>query len=75
MAAIYAVAQAQKGGFDYDKAMETIKGLKWESPRGPVMMDPVTRDMIQNVYIRRTEKVDGHLQNTEFETASMVKNP
>ena len=75
MAAIYAVALAQKGGFDYDKAMETIKGLKWESPRGPVMMDPLTRDMIQNIYIRRTEKVDGHLQNTEFETAAMVKNP
>jgi branched-chain amino acid transport system substrate-binding protein len=75
MQGIYAVAQAQKGGFDYDKAMETIKTLKWESPRGPVAMDPLTRDLIQNVYVRRTEKVNGKLQNTEFETAPMIKNP
>jgi branched-chain amino acid transport system substrate-binding protein len=75
MQAIYSIARAQKGAFDYDKAMETLKGLKWESPRGPVMMDPLTRDMIENVYIRRTEKVNGRLQNTEFETASMIKNP
>jgi branched-chain amino acid transport system substrate-binding protein len=75
MQGIYAVAQAQKGGFDYDKAMDTIKTLKWESPRGPVQMDPLTRDLIQNVYVRRTEKINGKLQNTEFETASMIKNP
>jgi branched-chain amino acid transport system substrate-binding protein len=75
MQAVYLAAQAQKGGFDYDKVMETLKGLKWESPRGPVQMDPQTRDMIQNVYIRRTEKVNGRLQNTEFETAPMIRNP
>jgi branched-chain amino acid transport system substrate-binding protein len=73
--AIYAVALAQKGGFDYDKAMDTIKTLKWESPRGPVAIDPLTRDLIQNVYVRRTEKVNGLLQNTEIETVPMVKNP
>jgi branched-chain amino acid transport system substrate-binding protein len=73
--AIYAVALAQKGGFDYDKAMDTIKTLKWESPRGPVAIDPLTRDLIQNVYVRRTEKINGQLQNTEIETVPMVKNP
>jgi branched-chain amino acid transport system substrate-binding protein len=73
MNGIYAAALAQKGAFDYDKTMEALKGLKWESPRGPVQLDPVTRDLIQNVYIRRTEKVNGKLQNTEIETVPMVK--
>jgi branched-chain amino acid transport system substrate-binding protein len=75
MAAIYAAVNAQKGGFDYDKTLDALKGLKWESPRGPVMIDPQTRDLVQNVYIRRTEKVNGRLQNTEFETVPMMRNP
>jgi branched-chain amino acid transport system substrate-binding protein len=75
MAGIYAAVEAQKGGFDYDKTLDALKGLKWESPRGPVMIDPQTRDLVQNVYIRRTEKVNGHLQNTEFETVPMLRNP
>jgi branched-chain amino acid transport system substrate-binding protein len=75
MAGIYAAVDAQKGGFDYDKTLDALKGLKWESPRGPVQIDPQTRDLIQNVYIRRTEKVNGHLQNTEFETVPMIRNP
>lgn len=65
----------QKGAYDYDKSMEAVKGVKWESPRGPVQLDPQTRDLIQNIYIRRTEKVRGKLQNTEFETTPMVRNP
>jgi branched-chain amino acid transport system substrate-binding protein len=66
---------SQKGAYDYDKSMENVKGAKWESPRGPVQIDPQTRDLIQNIYIRKTEKINGALQNTEFETIPMVKNP
>jgi branched-chain amino acid transport system substrate-binding protein len=67
---------SQKGAYDYDKTMATLtSGLKWESPRGPVALDPATRDLVQNIYIRRVEKVNGKLQNTEFETVPMVKNP
>lgn len=73
--AIVSAARAQKGGFDYDKTMDAIKGMKWESPRGPVEIDPRTRDLVQNIYIRRTEKVHGTLQNTEFETVPLVANP
>ncbi len=72
MNGIYAAALAQKGDLDYDKTMAALRGLKWESPRGPIQLDPNTRDIIQNVYIRRTEKVNGTLQNTEIETVPMA---
>jgi branched-chain amino acid transport system substrate-binding protein len=75
MAGIAGSFGPQKGAYDYDKTMEIVKTLKWESPRGPVAIDPQTRDLIQNVYVRRTEKVNGKLQNTEFETVPMVRNP
>jgi branched-chain amino acid transport system substrate-binding protein len=55
--------------------MAAVKGLKWTSPRGPVEIDPATRDIIQNVYIRKVEKVDGVLQNVEFATVEAVKDP
>ena len=75
MAAIAMAVQAQNGGFDYDKTMDALKGMKWESPRGPVQIDPQTRDLIQNIYIRRTEKVKGVMQNTEIATYPLMKNP
>jgi branched-chain amino acid transport system substrate-binding protein len=52
-----------------------MKGLEWVSPRGPMSIDPATRDVVQNVYIRKCEKVDGKLWNVEFETIERVKNP
>ena len=52
-----------------------MKGLSWESPRGPITVDPETRDLVQNVYIRRVERVAGQLQNVEFETYEAVKDP
>ncbi|MDK9697624.1 MAG: ABC transporter substrate-binding protein [Siculibacillus sp.] len=58
-----------------EKLVEAMKGLAWESPRGPMSIDPVTRDIVQNVYIRKVEKVDGHLWNVEFETIPNVKDP
>ena len=47
----------------------------WESPRGPVSIDPETRDIIQNIYIRKVEKVDGELYNVELQTFEAVKDP
>ena len=52
-----------------------MKGLSWTSPRGPVSIDPQTRDIVQNVYIRKVEKVGGELYNVEFATIPDVKDP
>jgi branched-chain amino acid transport system substrate-binding protein len=76
MAAIFHVIIAQKGNIDPDKTMELLKGWKDDaSPRGPIMIDPETRDVVQNEYMRRIEKVGGQLANVEFETIPMVKDP
>jgi branched-chain amino acid transport system substrate-binding protein len=52
-----------------------MKGQSWTSPRGPMMIDPQTRDVQQNVYIRKVERVGGELYNVEFATIPMVKDP
>jgi branched-chain amino acid transport system substrate-binding protein len=75
MAAIYDVLKKDNGDPDGDKAMEVLKGWKHDSPRGPIMIDPETRDIVQNVYIRRVTKENGHLYNVEFDTFPMVKDP
>jgi len=74
--AIVDLVKATKGKFTADEAMEFFK--KWknpDSPRGPVEIDPATRDVVQNIYIRRAEKVDGKLANVEIATIPMVKDP
>jgi branched-chain amino acid transport system substrate-binding protein len=76
MAAIFAVIKATKGAVDGDKAMAVLKGWKNpDSPRGPIMIDAETRDIVQNVYIRRVEKQGDRLANIEFETIPQVKDP
>lgn len=55
--------------------VNAMKNMSFESPRGPVQIDPATREIVQNIYIRRVEKVDGQLHNVEFETLQMVKDP
>jgi branched-chain amino acid transport system substrate-binding protein len=76
MAAIFSVIKETKGAFDGDKAMAVLKGWKNpDSPRGPIMIDPDTRDIVQNVYIRRVEKQGDRLANIEFETVPQVKDP
>jgi branched-chain amino acid transport system substrate-binding protein len=55
--------------------VNAMKGLKFESPRGPVQIDPQTRDIVQDVYIRKVERVNGKLFNVEFETEKAVKDP
>ncbi len=73
---MYAVAEALHGDLsDPDKVMTVVKTLKFESPRGPFAIDPSTRDSVQNVYLRRLEMVKGQLENIEFETTPMVKDP
>jgi branched-chain amino acid transport system substrate-binding protein len=52
-----------------------MKGMKWESPRGMMMIDPDTRDIIQDIYIRRVEKINGELWNVEFDKFADVKDP
>jgi branched-chain amino acid transport system substrate-binding protein len=75
MHVIYEVAKKLNGNIDGDKAMAAIKGMKWTSPRGPVMIDPDTRDIDQTVYIRKVEKVNGKLANVEFDKIPDVKDP
>ena len=75
MHVIYEVAKKLNGNIDGDKAMAAIKGMKWTSPRGPVTIDPETRDIDQTVYIRKVEKVNGKLANVEFDKIPDVKDP
>jgi branched-chain amino acid transport system substrate-binding protein len=75
LTAAYRALEATKGDTNPDKIMEQLRGMKFESPRGPVLIDPDTRDIVQNVYLRRTEKRNGKLVNIEFVTVPMVKDP
>jgi branched-chain amino acid transport system substrate-binding protein len=75
MHVIYEVSKKLNGNIDGDKAMAAIKGMKWMSPRGPVAIDPETRDIDQTVYIRKVEKVNGKLENVEFDKVPDVKDP
>jgi branched-chain amino acid transport system substrate-binding protein len=75
MTAIYDVLQKQGGKVDQEKTMDLVKGMKLNGPRGPVQIDPQTRDPIENVYIRRVVKRNGHLWNDEFDTIPMVRPP
>lgn len=72
---IYEALKKTNGNTDGDTLVNAMKGMKWTSPRGPMMIDPATRDVIQNVYIREVKKVDGQLYNVEFATFENVKDP
>jgi len=71
---IYEALKKTNGNTDGTKLVEAMKGQKWESPRGPISIDPETRDVVQNIYIRKVEKVDGELYNVEFQTFEAVKD-
>jgi branched-chain amino acid transport system substrate-binding protein len=75
MGAIYEVANKLGGKIDGDKAMAVLKGMKINSPRGPITIDPQTRDVVQTVYIRKVEKVNGELYNVEFDKFENMKDP
>jgi branched-chain amino acid transport system substrate-binding protein len=72
---IYEALKKTKGVTDGDALIAAMKGMQWESPRGPISIDPETRDIVQNIYIRRVERIGGELYNTEFATFEAVKDP
>jgi branched-chain amino acid transport system substrate-binding protein len=73
--AINDVVTKQNGKLDPEKTVELLKQVKFESPRGPIEIDPATRDAVQNIYLRKVEKVGGKLVNVEFATMPNVKDP
>jgi branched-chain amino acid transport system substrate-binding protein len=72
---IYEALKKTNGDTSGDKLIAAMKGMAWESPRGPISIDPETRDIVQNIYIRKVEKKDGELYNVEFATIPNVKDP
>ena len=72
---IYEALKKTGGDTDGEKLVNAMKGMAWQSPRGPMSIDPATRDVIQNVYIRKVEQVNGKLFNVEFATIENVKDP
>jgi len=72
---IYEALKKTGGKTDGDTLIAAMKGMSWESPRGPISIDPQTRDIVQNEYIRKVEKRDGQLYNVEFATVEAVKDP
>jgi branched-chain amino acid transport system substrate-binding protein len=72
---IYKALEATKGDTSGEALVNAMKGMAWESPRGPMSIDRDTRDVVQNVYVRRVEKIDGQLWNREFQTVPAVKDP
>ena len=75
MAAIFHATIEQRGVIDPDRTMELLKGWKYDSARGPFTIDPDTRDIVQNEYLRRVDKVGGQLRNMELETIPMIRDP
>jgi branched-chain amino acid transport system substrate-binding protein len=72
---IYEALKKTGGKADGDSLIAAMKGMAWESPRGPISIDPDTRDIVQNIYIRKVEKKNGELYNVEFATFDAVKDP
>jgi branched-chain amino acid transport system substrate-binding protein len=75
MAAIYEALKKTNGSTDGDKLIAAMKGMKLLSPRGPIMIDPDTRDIVQTVYIRKVEQTPGGLYNVEFDKFPDQKDP
>ena len=75
MHVIYEAVKKAGGKTDGDSLIAAAKGLKWDSPRGPMSIDPETRDVVQTIYIRKVEKVDGQPQNVAFDKVENVKDP
>jgi branched-chain amino acid transport system substrate-binding protein len=75
MHAIYETLKKAGGKTDGDSLIAAAKGLKWDSPRGVMSIDPETRDVVQTIYIRKVEKVGGELVNVPFDKIENVKDP
>ena len=72
---IFEALKATNGDASGDALVEAAKGMSWDSPRGPMSIDPETRDVIQTVYIREIQEVDGELQNVIVHEIPNVKDP
>ena len=72
---IYEALKRTAGSPDGDAVLAAMKGMAWESPRGPMSIDPQTRDVVNNIYIRKVEKINGQLYNREFATYEAVADP
>lgn len=72
---IYEALKKTNGATGGDTLVAAMKGMSWVSPRGPVSIDPQTRDIVQNVYIHKVERKDGELYNVPFATIANVKDP
>jgi branched-chain amino acid transport system substrate-binding protein len=72
---IYEALKKTNGDANGDKLIAAMKGMSWESPRGPISIDPDTRDIVQDVYMRKVEKKNGQLYNVEFATFPAIKDP
>jgi branched-chain amino acid transport system substrate-binding protein len=75
MRVIYEALKATKGQGTGDALLAAMKGQIFESPRGPMFIDAQTRDVVQNIYLRKVEKRDGQLYNVEFDVIKDVKDP
>lgn len=75
IALIYQALKATNGATGGDALLAAMKTAKWMSPRGPIAIDPQTRDIVQNIYFREVKSVGGELYNVEFGAAEAVKDP
>ena len=71
----YAALEKTGGDTDGTKLIEAMKGMEWVSPRGPIAIDPATRDIVQDIYIREVKQVDGELYNVELKTYEKIRDP
>ena len=72
---IYSALEKTGGNTDAAAVIAAMRAMKWESPRGPISIDPRTRDIVQNVYIRKIERLAGEPWAIELETFESVKDP
>jgi branched-chain amino acid transport system substrate-binding protein len=72
---IYEALKKTGGSTDGDALIAAMKGMAWQSPRGQILIDPETRDIVQDIYVRRLQRVNGELYNVEFDKFDAVKDP
>ncbi|KAB1083371.1 ABC transporter substrate-binding protein [Neorhizobium galegae] len=75
MTLAYMALKTTNGDTDGTKLIEAMKGATWISPRGPITIDPATRDIVQDIYMREVKEVNGELYNVEFATFPKIKDP
>ena len=75
MHVVYEAVKKAGAGASGEELVAAMKGMAWTSPRGPMSIDPATRDPIQTVYVREVKMVDGKPWNVEFDRIENVKDP